>query len=181
MATSWGLKELLAKVKMNQLGIPKYSDAEQIAIIDSSRLAGMSNYNTDNKAFQIYQSGNGSTFSISELSNFFFRQDAQIGIGSVEQTIIDEETLNHKGFCNTRVFITLEFLAEVSQAGSVKARVTDGTTSVTVTESFSSNPTPVTTFHRFEVDTTSFAIDVKLNIQVLGTQVNIEHVEIRCI
>ena len=181
MATKWAVKELLTAVKMNQMGIRRMTDAEQVAILDADRLAGDSFHNSDNKAFQVYQSGNGSVFDITELANFFFRSDPQIGVGASEQTLYDEETLNVKGFCNTRVFVTLEYLAEANQAGSVKARVTDGVTPVTDTESFSSNPSPVTIVKRFEVDTTAFDIDVKLNIQVLGTQVNIEHVEIRCI
>ncbi len=56
MVTDWQLKELITADKQNQLGVPKYSDAEQIAILDSRRLVGMINFNTDNKAMHVYQS-----------------------------------------------------------------------------------------------------------------------------
>ena len=179
MVTDWALKELLTKVKMNQLSIPKYSDAEQIAILDIERLAGMVNYNTDNKAVQVYQSGAGSTFDITELTNFLFRDITNIGITTPKSTVHDEEFVNTQGKLGTRVFVSLQFLQEVSVAGEVEIIVTDGTTPVTVTDTLSSNPAPVKVYKTYIMDTTSFAIDDVLNIQVKLTQVQIEFVEFR--
>lgn len=181
MAVKWAVKELLTALKMNNFGIRRLSDAEEVATLDTERLAGDNIFNTDVKAMNIYQSGAGSTFKITEISNFIARYDVPIGIGASEQTIYDDEITNMKGISNTRVLVTLDYIAEISQAGSVKVTVTDGTTPVTITESFNSNPAPVQTYKKFIVDTTSFAINDILNIQVLGTQVNIDHVEIRSI
>ena len=181
MAIKWVVKELLTAIKMNNFGVRRLSSAEEIASLDVERLAGDIIHNTDSKALEMYQSGTGSTFKVTELSNFIFRSDNRVGIGSTEKKIYDQAINNQRGISNTKIIVTLDYLAEVSQAGSVKVTVTDGITPVTVTHAFSSNPSPVTVFDRFEVATTSFAIDDILNIQVLGTQVNIDHVEMRAI
>ncbi len=179
--TEWLVKELLTRVKMNNFGLRRASSSEQIAVIDVDRLAGDLYQNTDNKALQMYQSGSGATFKKTEYSNFIFRSSIEVGIGSVEKTIYDEETHNMEGVSNTRIMVFIDYLAEVSQAGSVKVTVTDGTTPITVTDSFSSDPTPVRQFFKFIIDTSAYTIDDLLNIKVLGTQVNINNVEMRCI
>jgi len=179
MVTNWSLKELLASVKMNQLGVSKYSSTEQIAIIDSQRLVGMVTYNTDNKAMQIYQSGVGATFNITELTNFLFKNNVNLGITIPKQTVYNESFVNTKGKMNISVFVSLQFLQEVSIAGEIQIVVTDGITPVTVTDSLSSTATPTKIYRTYAVATTSFAIDTVLQIQVKLTQVQIEFVEMR--
>lgn len=181
MAVKWVVKELLTAIKMNNFGIRRMTAAEQQATVDAERLAGDNFFNTDKKTMEIYQSGSGSVFKVTELSNFVFRSGDRVGVGSVEKKVYDEEITNMKGISNTRIIVLLDYLPEVNQAGSVKVTVTDGVSPVTVTENFTSNPAPITIFKRFEINTSSFAIDDILNIQILGTQVNIDHVEIRSI
>ncbi len=176
----WLVKELLTSLKLNNFGVRRASDSEQVAVLDVERLAGDIYHNTDSKAMQVYQSGSGATFKKTEYSNFIFRSGVEIGV-TTEQTIHDEEINNQEGVSNTNVLVTLDYIAEVSQAGSVKVTVTDGSSPVTVTDAFSSNPTPVRQFKKFIVDTSSFALDDLLNVLILGTQVNIKNVEMRCI
>lgn len=179
MVNKWIVKELLAAVKMNQLSIPKYSDAEQIAIIDGSRLAGMVSYNTDNKAIQIYQSGLTSTFNITELSNFLLRDDSNIGITTPKNTVYDEGFVNTRGRMNNKVFVSLEYLQEISIAGEIEIVVTDGVTPITNTDTLTSDASPIKKYKTYTIDTTSFALDKVLNIQVKLTQVSIEFTEFR--
>ena len=179
MATKWTIKELLTSVKLNQMGIRRMTDAEQIAIIDADRLAGDSFHNLDNKALQVYQSGTGSTFDITELTNFLFRDATNIGVTTPKSTVYDEQFVNVRGKLNMRVFVTLQYLQETNEAGEVEIVVTDGTTPVTVTDTLSSNPAPVKVYKTYIVDTTSFTEDDILNIQVKLTQVQVEFVEFR--
>ncbi len=179
--TKWGVKELLTAVKMNNSTLRRATRAEQIAEIDANRLIGDMYHGSDDKALEIYQGGSGATFNLTEMSNFIFREPTEVGVGSSEQTIYDEEINNQKGVSNTRVFVFLDYIAEVSQAGDVNVTVTDGSSPVTVTDSFSSNPTPVRQFFKFVIDTSSFAIDDLLNIIVKATQANVKNVEMRCI
>ncbi len=179
--TEWLVKELMTRVKMNNFGIRRASDSEQVAVLDVDRLAGDAYHNTDDKTLQVYQSGSGATFKKTQHSNFIFRSSIEVGVGASEKTIYDEEVNNMEGISNTRVIVTIDYLAEVSQAGDVNVTVTDGSSPVTVTDSFSSNPTPVRQFFKFVIDTSSFAIDDLLNIVVKGTQVNINNVEMRCV
>ena len=179
--TEWLVKELMTRVKMNNFGIRRASRAEQVAVLDVDRLIGDNYFGTDDKTMEIYQSGSGATFKRTQLSNFIFRSGVEVGIGAVEATIYDEEINNQDGVSNTRVLVFVDYIAEVSQAGSVKVTVTDGSSPVTVTDSFSSNPTPVRQFFKFVIDTSSFAIDDLLNILVLATQANVKNVEMRCV
>ena len=78
MALKWALKELLASIKLNQLNTPHYTTAEQQGIIDGDRVVGMTSFNTDDKTLQTYQGGTGSTFKITEFTNFLFRNSANI-------------------------------------------------------------------------------------------------------
>lgn len=175
----WAVKELLTAIKMNNFGIRRASVSEQVATLDIERLSGDNYFNTDHKAPEIYQSGSGGTFKVTQLSNFIVRQEGSVGIAGTEKTILEEQVPNMRGISNTKIFATLKYLAEPNQAGSVKLTVTDGVTPVTDTAAFSSNPAPVDVYERLEVDTSSFTIDDILTIKILGTQVNISHIEIR--
>ena len=179
MADQWTVKELLASVKMNQLGNPKYSDAEQVAIIDASRLPGMVSYNTDDKSVNIYQSGTGSNFDITKLTNFLFRNSANVGVTSPKATVYDEGFINSRGKMENRVFVTLEYLQEVSIAGEIEIVVTDGSSPVTTTDTLSSDGAPVKKYITYIMDTTSFALNDQLDVQVKLTQVSVAFTEIR--
>ncbi len=85
-----------------------------------------------------------------------------------------------RGISNTRVYVNLDYLPEVSVAGDVNVTVTDGSSPVTVTDSFSSNPTPVVIFKKFVIDTTSFSQEDILNIVIKATNCVVDHVEARC-
>ncbi len=177
----WAVKELLTSLKLNNFGIRRASRAEQVAVIDVDRLAGDNYFGTDDKTPEIYQSGSGATFKRTQLSNMIFRNGVEVGAGASEKTLFDEEINNQDGISNTRVIVFLDYIAEVSQAGDVNVTVTDGSSPVTVTDSFSSNPTPVRQFFKFVIDTSSFAIDDLLNIVVKATQANIKNIEMRCV
>ncbi len=177
----WGVKELLTALKMNNTTLRRATPAEQVAELDVNRLAGDLYHNSTDKMLEIYQGGAGSTFDITEITNFIFKSDLRIGIGAVEEKIWDIETHNMRGVSNNRIIVNIDYLAFVSLAGSVKVTVKDGTTPITVTDSFSSDPTPVDQFFRFVIDTTAYTIDDILNIKVLGTNVNINNVEMRCV
>lgn len=179
MVTKWSVKELLSAVKMNNFGIRRLTDSEELATLDSERLAGDVIFNSDNKAMHVYQSGTGSTFLLTELSNFLFRNSTQLGIGSSKLTVYDEPFVNTAGRFNRRVFVSVEYLPYVSLAGTVDAVVTDGSSPITVADAFSSNPTPVLIYKTLVVDTTSFTLDDILNIQLAVQNAEIQYVEFR--
>lgn len=179
MGTSWGVKELLESVKGNQLGVPKYSDAEQIAIIDASRLTGMINYNTDSDALEIYQSGIGSTFDVTRLSNFLYREETQIGITTPKQVTNTAKFVNSRGKMNHKLLVILEFLQEVSIAGEIEIIVTDGVSPITQTNVLSSDATPTDTPVTYVVDTSSFVEDVELVVTISQLQVAVQYLELR--
>lgn len=179
MATKWTIKELLASVKMNQLGISKYSITEQQAIADSERLAGMATYNTDDKSLEVYQGGTGSTFNITKLTNFLFRDKTNLGIGSSLTTVYDESFVNNQGKMNTRVFVIVEYLLEASQVFEITARVTDGVSPIVETISGTAGGSPVKTVKVFEMATTSFTIDDILDIELDLKNAQVEFVEFR--
>ncbi len=177
----WVIKELISSIKLNNFGLRRATTAEQAAILDTERLAGDLWHNSTDLALEMYQSGSGSTFDVTELSNFIFRSDVPIGVSTVEQTIYDEEINNMRGISNTRVYVNLDYLPEVSVAGDVNVTVTDGSSPVTVTDSFSSDPTPVIVFKRFVINTSSFSQEDILNIVIKATNCVVDHVEARCI
>lgn len=181
MAVSWAVKELLSAVKMNSFGNRRMTDAEQIAQIDSVRFVGDQYHNTSNKTLQIYHSGTGSTFDITELTNFLFRDETQFGIGSSKTKVYDEPFVNSKGKMNTSVFVYVEFLQYVSLAGTIDATLTDGSSPVTVTNGFSSDPTPVVIYKTFVLDATSFTLDDVLNVELELQNCEVRYVEIRSI
>ena len=181
MATEWIFKELLTAVKQNQLGIPKYSSAEQIAIIDSRRLAGMTNFSTDNKTLQIYQSGAGSTFNITELTNFLYKNTVNVGITTPAKIVYDEPFINNKGKMNTRVFVTLQYLQEVSVAGQIKITLDHPGTNIVNTDVLASTGSPTLTEITYELDSSNIAEDDVVNIFIELLQVGIQNVEIRSI
>lgn len=178
----WAVKELLTSLKLNNFGVRRASRSEQIAVLDVDRLIGDIYQGTDDKALEMYQGGSGATFDLTEFSNFIFRSNVPMAVGSSEKTLYDEEINNMLGISNTRVFVSLDYLPAVSLAGDVNVTVTDGSSPVTVTDSFSSNPTPVDIFKKFVIDTSSFAKDDILDIVVKATNVdNVDHVEMRCV
>ena len=179
MATDWTVKELLAAVKMNQLGVPKYTAAEAVAILDLSRAAGMINYNTENKTVQIYQSGNGSVFDITRLSNLLHRDATNIGITTPKAVTHDESFVNVRGLMNTSLFVTMEYLQETSIAGEIEIIVTDGVSPITNTDTLSSDGAPVKKYIEYTIDTTSFAEDDVLQVTIGLTQVSVAMVELR--
>ena len=179
MVVDWSAKELLAAVKMTQLSVPKYSVTEEQAIIDGQRLAGMINFNTDDKRLQVYQSGTGTTFDKTVLSNYLFRDKTNIGITTPKQTVYDEKFVNEEGKMNTSIFVSLEYLQETSIAGEIEIVLTDGVTPITNTDTLASDGSPVKKYITYELAATSFALDDVLQIQVKLTQVQIEFVEMR--
>ncbi len=181
MVVKWSVKELLSAVKMNSFGNRRMTDAEQIAQIDSVRFEGDQYHSSDHKTLQIYHSGDGSVFDITELTNFLFRDDTNLGIGSSKLVVYDEPFVNFNGKMNTRVFVTVAYLPYVSLAGTVDATVTDGSSPITVTGAFSSDPTPVELYKTFEVVTTSFTIDDILNVKLEVQNAEIQFVEFRSI
>ena len=181
MATDWQLKELLTADKQNQLGVPKYSVAEEIVILDSRRLAGMINFNTDNKKLQIYQSGNGATFDKTELSNFLFRDDTNIGITTPQQKVYEPSFVNTEGKMNSRVFITLRYLQETSIAGEIKVTLDHSGTNIVNTDTLSSNGSPTLQEITYELDSSTIALDDLVSIWVEILQVQIQYIEIRSI
>ncbi len=178
MVTDWQLKELLTADKQNQLGVPKYSVSEEQGILDSRRLVGMINYNTDDKRLQVYQNGNGSTFDKTILSNHLFRDPTNVGI-LTKQTVYDEYFVNTEGKMNTNIFVSMQYLQEVSIAGEIEIVVTDDVTPITETDTLASDGSPVKKYITYKVDTTSFNLDDVLRIQVKLTQVQIEFTEMR--
>ena len=179
MAIKWAIKELLTAVKMNNTTIRRMSDAEQIASLNSERLAGDLIENTDHKTLQKYNSGASSIFNVTEFSNFLFRDESQIGAGSSTLTLYNEAFINNQGKMNTRVFVLIEYLKETSQAGSIDAIVTDGSSPITTNINWSSDPSPVLTYVVMEVVTTSFAIDDILNIKLDVNDAQIQYIEMR--
>ncbi len=179
MAISWAVKELLTAVKMNNFGVRRMSDAEQLATLNSARLLGDNYYNTDHKTLQIYQTGDDSNFDITQLSNFLYRDESQIGAGSSTQTLYDEAFINNQGKMNTRVFVLIEYLKETSQAWSIDAIVTDGSSPITTSISGGSDPSPVPIYDVLEINTTSFTIDDILNIKLDVNDAQIQFIEMR--
>ena len=178
MANKWEVKELLSAVKMNSLGVPQYSDSEQIGIVDTGRLKGMTMYNTDHETLQVYQGGNGSVFSKTILSNYLFRDKTNLGIFT-KKTVYDEHFVNTEGKMNTRVFVAMEYLQEISIAGEIEIIVTNGSSPVNASIGLISQVSPVKRYIEFELDTTSFSLDDVLRVQVNLTQVQVEFVEMR--
>jgi len=181
MVLNWGVKELIASVKLNNLSVRRASVAEQATILDSQRVAGDSFYNTDNKTFQMYQTGSGATYNVTELSNFLWRQKVQIAIGSSKTTIYNEPFINMQGKMNTAVFVIVEYLALPNLTGEIEATVTDGITPVNNTVALSSNPAPTAVKTILSVATTSFAINAVLNVKLSLTNCEVQYVEFRSI
>ncbi len=181
MVTDWQLKELLTADKQNQLGVPKYSVSEEQAILDSRRLAGMINFNTDDKTLQIYQSGTGSTFDKTALSNFLFANNVNIGTTTPSEKVYDEVFLNTEGKMNTRIFITLQYLQETSIAGEIKITLDHAGTNIVNTDTLASDGSPTLTEITYVLDSSTIALDDVIHIWIELLQVGIQKLEIRSI
>ena len=181
MAEKWSIKELLASAKMNQLGNPKYTDAEEIAVIDGNRLPGMINYNSTNKTVHVFQSGTGSTFDITELTNFLFRNKVNLGITTPQKKVYDESFVNSKGKMNTSVFVTLQYLQETSVAGEIKITLDHPGTNIVNTDTLASDGAPTLQEITYELDAGTIVVDNVVNIFIEILQVQIKNVEIRSI
>ena len=179
MAFKWAIKELLASVKLNQLNTPHYTTAEQVAILDANRVKGMTSYNTDDETLQVYQSGTGSNFFVSELTNKLFRNETNIGIGSTLTTVYDVGFVNQRGKMNTFAFCVMEYLLEASLVFEITFTVDDGVSPINDTISGTAGGSPVKTIKVFKVDTSSFTIDDILQLQIKVKNAQIEFVEMR--
>jgi len=179
MVTKWAVKELLTSDKMNKMTLRRGTDAEQVAIPDNERSAGDPWFNEDRTVLQIYHSGSGAVFKVSEITNLLYRQRAEIGIGATKKTVYDEPFVNTNGKFSNVVFITLEYTPFVSAAGEVEVIVTDGVTPVTSNVTFSSDPAPTTVKKTFILVTGSFTLDDTLNIQLLVQNASVKNVEFR--
>lgn len=179
MATDWAVKELITAVKMNQTVVPKYTRAEQEAVLDANRLAGMVSYNKDKKALNVYQAGTGSTFNVTELSNFLYRNDVLVGIGSTLTTVHNEAFVNNQGKMNTRVFVIVEYLPYASLAYEVRGIVTDGVTPVNDEDTGTAGGAPSKVYKVFEIDTSSFTLDDILNVKLEVKNAEVQYVEFR--
>lgn len=179
MATDWAIKELITAVKMNQLSVPKYTEAEQQAILDINRLQGMPSFNKDKNTLDIYHRGTGSNFHVTRLTNFLFRDATQIGIGSSLQTVYDEAFINTQGKMNTNVYVTIEYLLEASQSYEITATATDGSSPDSDTISGTAGGAPTVQYKTFVLDTSGFTIDDIINIQLKVKNAQIQYVEFR--
>ena len=178
MANKWEVKELLSAVKMNNLGVPQYSDSEQVGIVDTGRLKGMTMYNTDHETLQVYQGGNGSEFKVTEISNLLFDSSIKIGVNN-QRIIYNIDVVNRIGLCNNKVVLKLKYIQQSNNAGNITLKaISNG---VTRMEEIVLGSVNVPSEHDLElrVDVSGFVIDALLNIQVLGTQVTISNLEIR--
>ena len=181
MVTDWQLKELISADKQNQLGVPKYSVAEQVAILDSRRLVGMISFNTDRKSVQIYQGGTGSTYDITELTNFLWADKTNIGITSPQQKIVNEAFINTRGKMNTSVIVTLQYLQEVSVAGEIKSTLDWSGTNIINTDTLASTGSPTLQEITYVLASDTITDDEIVNVWIESLQVQIQHIEIRCI
>jgi hypothetical protein len=155
------------------------SDSEQQAIPDNERSFGDPWVNTDRKVLQIYHSGSGANFKVSEISNLLFRSRSKIGIGSTKRTVYDEEFINTNGKLSNVVFVIVEYTPFTSAAGEVEAIVTDGSSPVSDKDTFSSDPTPTAVQKTFILESSGFTLDDILNIQLLVQNANVRFVEFR--
>lgn len=176
----WLVKENILAQKLNNMGVRRATTAEQVAVADVDRKEGDLYVHTDKKTLQVYLSGTGGTFRKTELTNFIFKDQTDIGIGNTQIEVYDEEIINHVGKCNNKIFIDVRYLQYTSIASIIEAEVIDGVASPVVsTLNLESTGSPVESTYTFELDVTSLAIDKPLNIHLDLKNINLYNIEIR--
>ncbi len=179
MTTKWGIKELLTSVKLNQMGVRRLTPTEQQAILDIDRLEGDLSLNTTDKYLEMYRAGAGSTYEITRFTNFLWANKSQVGIGATKQTVHDEPFINTTGKFSNHTYVLVEYQAFVSVAGEVEAVVTDGSGPISDKDTFTSDPTPPVVYRTFDLDSSGFALDDILNIQLKVQNATIQYTEFR--